>query len=75
MKYKLEVYQNNFPNFICGSPTNTKILGQDEDAKVGPSGIAQEEEMQIEEPKEFKSGAAQKEEIQIEKPQDLRKGG
>jgi hypothetical protein len=22
IRYKLETYQNNFPNFICGSPTS-----------------------------------------------------
>jgi hypothetical protein len=27
LRYKLEAYQNNFPNFICGSPTSTKVLG------------------------------------------------
>jgi hypothetical protein len=26
LKYKLEVYQKHFPNFICGSPINTKIF-------------------------------------------------
>ncbi len=31
LKYKLETYQKNFPIFICGSPTNTKVLGQDEE--------------------------------------------
>jgi hypothetical protein len=24
--YKLEAYQKNFPNFICGSSTNTEVL-------------------------------------------------
>ncbi len=27
MRYKLEAYQKNFPIFICGSPTSTKVLG------------------------------------------------
>jgi hypothetical protein len=57
----LEVYQKNFLDFICGSLTSTKILGHDEDTKVGSSGIAQEEEMQIEEPQELKSGTAREE--------------
>jgi hypothetical protein len=25
LKYKLEAYQKNFPYFICGSPTSTKV--------------------------------------------------
>jgi hypothetical protein len=25
LKYKLEAYQKNFPNFICGSPTSIKV--------------------------------------------------
>ncbi len=33
------------PNFICSSPTSTKVSGQDEETKVGLSGIAQEEEI------------------------------
>ncbi len=31
MRYKLEVYQKKIPNFICGSPTSTKVLGHDEE--------------------------------------------
>jgi hypothetical protein len=27
LKYKLEAYQKNFPNFIYGSPTSTEISG------------------------------------------------
>ncbi len=27
LKYKLEVYQKNFLDFIYGSPTSTKVLG------------------------------------------------
>ncbi len=27
LRYKLEVYQKNFPNFIYGSPTSTEVLG------------------------------------------------
>jgi len=26
MRYKLETYQKNFPDFIYGSPTSTKVL-------------------------------------------------
>ncbi len=31
LKYKLKVYQKNFIDFICGSPTNTEVLGQNEE--------------------------------------------
>jgi hypothetical protein len=56
MRYKLEAYQKNFPNFICGNPTSTEVSGQDEETEVGPSEIAQEEEVQIEESHDLKSG-------------------
>ncbi len=38
LKYKLETYQKNFPNFICGNSTNTKVLGQDEKTKARSNG-------------------------------------
>jgi len=63
LRYKLEIYQKNFPNFICGSPTSIEISDQDEEIKVGPSGIAQEEEVQTEESHDLRSGAAQEEEV------------
>jgi len=50
LKYKLETYQKNFPNFICGSPTSTKVLSHDKATKIRPNGTAQEEEIQIGEP-------------------------
>ncbi len=50
LKYKLEAYQKNFLDFIYGSPTSTEVLGHDEETEVRPNGIAQEEEMQNEEP-------------------------
>ncbi len=40
LKYKLEVYQKYFPDFIYGSPTSREVLGQDEETKARPSGIA-----------------------------------
>ncbi len=73
MKYKLEAYQKNFPNFICGNPTSTKVSCQDEENEARPGGTTQEEEVQIEEPQDLISGTIQKEEQ--EKPQDLRGGG
>jgi hypothetical protein len=41
LKYKLEVYQKNFLDFICGTPMNTKVSGQDEEIETRPNGIAQ----------------------------------
>ncbi len=40
LRYKLEVYQKNFPNFVCGSPTSTKASDKDEEAQARPGGIA-----------------------------------
>ncbi len=50
MRYKLEAYQMNFLNFICGSPTNTKVSCQDEETEARPNGTTQKEEVQFEEP-------------------------
>ncbi len=76
LKYKLEAYQKNFPDFIYGSLTRTKVLGQDEERKAGPpSGTIQEEEMKIKEPHDLKSGATQEEEVEPKKPQDFRGKG
>jgi hypothetical protein len=38
LKHKLEAYQKNFLDFICGNPTSTKVLDQDEEIEVGPNG-------------------------------------
>jgi hypothetical protein len=38
LKYKLEAYQKNFPDFIYGSLISIEVLGQDEEIEVGPSG-------------------------------------
>jgi hypothetical protein len=46
----LEAYQKNFLYFIYGSPISTKVLGHDEEIKVGPNGTTQEKEVQTEEP-------------------------
>ncbi len=56
LKYKLEAYQKNFPDFICGSLTSIEALGQDEEDEAKPNGTTQEEEVQIEEPHDLKSG-------------------
>ncbi len=61
LKYKLEAYQKNFLDFISSNPTSIKVLGHDEETKVGPNGRAQEEEVQIKESKDFRSGAIKKE--------------
>jgi hypothetical protein len=39
-RYKLEAYQKNFPIFICGSLTSTKVLNQDEEIEARPSGTS-----------------------------------
>ncbi len=74
LRYKLEVYQKNFLDFICGSPTSIEVSSQDEESEARPGGIAQEEEVQFEEPQGFKSGVAQ-EEVHPKTPHDLRGGG
>jgi hypothetical protein len=33
LRYKLEVYQNNFPDFIFDSPTSIKVSNQNEEKK------------------------------------------
>ncbi len=61
LRYKLEACQKNFLAFIYGSPTSTKLFGQDEETKIGPNGTTQEDEVQTKEPQDLKSGAFQKE--------------
>jgi hypothetical protein len=39
LKYKLEAYQKNFLDFNSGSPISIKVSDQDEETKVGLSGI------------------------------------
>ncbi len=70
----MEVYQKNFPDFICGNPTSREVWGQDEETETWPNGITQEEEVQTTEPHDLKSGATQ-EEAQPERPHDLRRRG
>ncbi len=61
LRYKLEIYQKNFLDFICRNPTSIEVLGQDEEIKVGPSGTTQEEEVQIKESQDLISGVVQEE--------------
>ncbi len=68
IRYKLEAYQKNFSDFICGNPTNVKILGQVEEIETWPSGIDQEEEVQTKEHQDLRSGVTQEAEIQTKKP-------
>ncbi len=58
MKYKLEVYQKNFPDFVCGNPTSTDTSNKDEEAEARPIGTTWEEEVQIEEPQKLKGELA-----------------
>jgi hypothetical protein len=44
-KYKLEIYWKKIPNFVCGSPTSTKTLGQGEEIEIKPNGTTKEEEV------------------------------
>ncbi len=64
-KYKLEIYQKVFPNFVCGSAINIQTLGQDEENEIGPKGTSQEE-VQVEEPWILKGGGQED-----KKPQTL----
>ncbi len=50
MKYKLKVYQKNFPNFVCVNPISVKTSGQDEEIKAKPNKTTQEQEVQTKEP-------------------------
>jgi hypothetical protein len=45
LKYKLETYQKNFPNFIYHNSISTKVSNQDEETETRPNGTAQEEEV------------------------------
>jgi hypothetical protein len=37
LRYKLEVYQKQFLDFVYGNPTSTEASNQDEDTKAGPN--------------------------------------
>jgi hypothetical protein len=39
LRYKLEIYQRNFPKFVYGNPTSIDTLSQDEEIEIGPNGI------------------------------------
>jgi len=39
LKYKLEAYQKNFIDFICGCSTSTNVSSHDEKIETKPSGI------------------------------------
>ncbi len=70
LKYKLEIYHKRFLEFICGSPTSAETLGQDEEVEVWAIRIAQEEEVQTQEPQELKGGGQEKREPQITQGQE-----
>jgi peptide subunit release factor 1 (eRF1) len=50
MKYKLEIFQKNFSNFVYGNLISTKALDKDEKVEARPNGTIQEEEMKTKEP-------------------------
>ncbi len=56
-KYKLELFQRTFPNFVCASPTSIKVSSQNEENEARPNGTAQEEEVQVDELWIFKGGS------------------
>jgi hypothetical protein len=45
LRYKLEVFQKNFLDLVCGSPTSIKALDKDGEVEVGSNEIAHEEEI------------------------------
>jgi hypothetical protein len=61
-RYKLEVYQRTFLDFVCESPTSIEALGQDEENEAEPNGMAQKEEVEVEEPQILKGGGKEDEE-------------
>jgi hypothetical protein len=64
LRYKLEIYQRNFPKFVYGNPTSTEISGRDEEIETRPNEISQGEEVQTGEPHEFKGGGQEGKELQ-----------
>ncbi len=62
IRYKLETYQKNFPNFICGNLTSTEVLGQDEKNETKPTGTTQEDEVQTKKPHDLREGGQKKKE-------------
>jgi len=54
LRYKLEVYQKNFPEFIYGNPTSIEESGQDEEIETRPGGTTSKEEVQIKESHDLK---------------------
>jgi hypothetical protein len=64
LRYKLETYQKNFPNFSYGNPTSIEVLGQDEESETRPNGTTQEDEVQTEKPHDLKKGGQEKKEPQ-----------
>ncbi len=63
MRYKLEAYQKNFPNFIYGSSKSIEVSSQDEETETRPGGTIQKEEVQTKEPQDFRSGSTQEEDV------------
>ncbi len=60
LKYKLEIYHKQSPKFVCGSPTSTKTLGQDEEAEIRPNGTTQESKVQTQKSQELRGGGQEK---------------
>jgi hypothetical protein len=60
-EYKLEVYQKTYLDFVCESPTSIEAFGQDEENEARPNGMAQKEEVEVEEPHIFEGGGKEDE--------------
>jgi hypothetical protein len=63
IRYNLEAYRMNFPNFICGNLISIEVLGHDEKTKSKAQWNNLREEVHIEEPHDLKSGIIEKEEV------------
>jgi len=57
----LEVYQKTYLDFVCESPTSIEAFGQDEENEARPNGMAQKEEVEVEEPHIFGGGGKEDE--------------
>ncbi len=50
MKYKLEVYQKNFLDFVYGNATSIEASNKDEEVEAGPNKIVRKEEVRTKRP-------------------------
>jgi hypothetical protein len=62
LRYNLEAYRMNFPNFICGNLISIEVSGH-EKTKSKAQWNNLREEVHIEEPHDLKSGIFEEEEV------------